>query len=76
MSEIVPAEGKVLSQGELVMTVNGQPRQKADLSQLIWSISEIFTGTPEGVGPVVAGDPIEGRVQGAGEIRLKIGPAE
>jgi fumarylpyruvate hydrolase len=88
----VPAEGTVLSQGELAMTVNGQPRQKSDLSQLIWSIPEIiadlstfyhlqpgdliFTGTPEGVGPVVAGDRIEGRVQGVGEISLEIGPAE
>jgi fumarylpyruvate hydrolase len=92
VSEIVPAEGTVLSQGELAMTVNGQPRQKSDLSQLIWSIPEIiadlstfyhlqpgdliFTGTPEGVGPVVAGDRIEGRVQGVGEISLEIGPAE
>ena len=74
------------------MTVNGEPRQKADLSQLIWSITEIiadlskfyhlqpgdliFTGTPEGVGPVVTGDRIEGHVEGVGEISLNIGPAE
>ena len=36
----------------------------------------IFTGTPEGVGPVVAGDRLEGRVEGVGEIVLNIGPAE
>ena len=92
VSEVVPAERTVLSQGELALTVNGQPRQKSDLSQLIWSIPEIiadlskfyhlqpgdliFTGTPEGVGPVVAGDRIEGHVQGVGQISVEIGPAE
>lgn len=92
VSEIVPAQGALLTRGELVMTVNGQPRQKADLSHLIWSVPEIiadlskfyhlqpgdliFTGTPEGVGPVVAGDRIEGRVEGVGGINLKIGPAQ
>jgi fumarylpyruvate hydrolase len=36
----------------------------------------IYTGTPEGVGPVVAGDLIEGSIAGVGTIRLAIGPAE
>jgi fumarylpyruvate hydrolase len=93
VSEIVPAEGRsVINHGEISMTVNGQPRQKADLRQLIWSIREIiadlskfyhlqpgdliFTGTPEGVGPVVPGDRIEGRIEGVGEVGLAIGPAE
>ena len=92
VSQIVPAAGRVLDRGELALTVHGEPRQKADLSQLIWSITEIiadlskfyhlqpgdliFTGTPEGVGPVVTGDRIEGRVEGVGEISLNIGPAE
>jgi len=92
VSEIVPMPGKVLDKGELVMTVNGQPRQKSDLSMLIWNIREliadlskfyhlqpgdlIFTGTPEGVGPLVAGDRIEGHVEGVGEITLVVSPAE
>jgi fumarylpyruvate hydrolase len=92
VSEIVPMRGTVLEHGKLVMTVNGQPRQKSDLNKLIWNIREliadlskfyhlqpgdlIFTGTPEGVGPVVAGDRIEGRVEGVGEITLEIGAAE
>src|SRR5437899_9680654 len=92
VSEIVPMPGKVLDKGELVMTVNGQPRQKSDLSMLIWNIREliadlskfyhlqpgdlIFTGTPEGVGPLVAGDRIEGHVEGVGEITLVVGRAE
>lgn len=92
VSEIVPMQGTVLSHGDLVLTVNGQPRQKSDLDKLIWNIPEliadlstfyhlqpgdlIFTGTPEGVGPVVAGDRIEGLVAGVGEIALTIGAAE
>jgi len=90
VSEIVPAAGAVLASGELALTVNGEPRQKSDLRHLIWSIPEIladlskfyhlapgdliFTGTPEGVGPVVPGDRIDGHVQGVGEIHLTVGP--
>ncbi|HSI57873.1 MAG TPA: fumarylacetoacetate hydrolase family protein [Ideonella sp.] len=92
VSEIVPMPGQVLTQGELALTVNGQPRQKSDLNKLIWNIRElvadlskfyhlqpgdlIFTGTPEGVGPVVAGDRIDGHVAGVGEIVLQVGAAE
>ena len=65
VSEIVPAPGEVITRGALTMSVNGDVRQKADLSQLIWNVAEIiadlsrfyrlqpgdliFTGTPEGV---------------------------
>jgi fumarylpyruvate hydrolase len=92
VSEIVPMQGTVLDHGDLAMTVNGQPRQKSDLDKLIWNIPEliadlskfyhlqpgdlIFTGTPEGVGPVVPGDRIDGHVAGVGEIALTIGAAE
>jgi fumarylpyruvate hydrolase len=92
VSEIVPMPGTTLGKGELVMTVNGQVKQKSDLSKLIWSIPEliadlsqfyhlqpgdlIFTGTPEGVGPLQPGDHIEGRIEGVGTISLTVGPAE
>ncbi len=92
ISEVVPARGRVLASGEISLSVNGAVKQSANLGQLIWSIPEliadlsgfyhlvpgdlIYTGTPEGVGPVVAGDRIEGRVEGVGEISLVIGPAE
>jgi fumarylpyruvate hydrolase len=92
VSEIVPMAGVVIDRGELAMTVNGQPRQKSDVDKLIWNIREliadlsrfyhlqpgdlIYTGTPEGVGPVVPGDRIEGHVAGVGRIVLNIGPAE
>ena len=91
-SQIVPMPGAVIDQGELSLNVNGQTKQHSDVNKLIWNIREIiadlslfyhlqpgdliYTGTPEGVGPVVAGDRIEGRVEGVGTIVLTIGPAE
>ena len=33
----------------------------------------IYTGTPEGVGPVQPGDVLAGRIEGVGEIALTIG---
>ena len=42
VSEIVPMQGVLLDKGELAMAVNGQPRQKSDLSMLIWSIRELI----------------------------------
>ena len=92
VSEIVPMPGVVLERGALALSVNGQVRQQSDISMLIWNLREviadlsrfyhlqtgdlIFTGTPEGVGPVVAGDRIEGHIDGVGEIRLHVGAAE
>jgi fumarylpyruvate hydrolase len=35
----------------------------------------IFMGTPAGVGPVVAGDVLEGSVEGVGDFRLTMGEA-
>ena len=69
-----------------------QIKQRADISQLIHKVPEviahlstfyhlhpgdlIYTGTPEGVGPVNAGDVLEGTIAGVGTIALTIGPAE
>jgi fumarylpyruvate hydrolase len=92
VSEVVPMPGKVIDQGALELRVNGVTKQQSDINKLIWNIPEliadlskyyhlqagdlIFTGTPEGVGPVVAGDRIDGSVQGVGSIVLHVGPAE
>jgi fumarylpyruvate hydrolase len=92
VSEIAPMPGVVLEKGALEMSVNGQMRQKSDLSKLIWNIPElladlskfyhlqpgdlIFTGTPEGVGPLLPGDRIEGRVEGVGSVALNVGAPE
>lgn len=70
------------------LSVNGAIRQKSDLSKLIWSLDEvisnlstlfalepgdlIFSGTPEGVGPVVRGDLMEGSVDGIGTLNVRM----
>jgi fumarylpyruvate hydrolase len=70
------------------LKVNGQDKQRSDTSKLIWSVAEtvsylsryfrlepgdlIYTGTPEGVGPVVKGDLMEGGVEGLGTLRAKV----
>ena len=36
----------------------------------------IYTGTPEGVGPVLPGDTITGSVLGVGSISLQVAAAE
>jgi fumarylpyruvate hydrolase len=90
-SEIVAMPGAVVEQGEIALAVNGQTRQKSDLSRLIWNVREIiedlssfyhlqpgdliYTGTPDGVGPVQVGDRLSGHVAGIGEIVLSVGPA-
>ncbi len=59
---------------------------------MVWSVPEIishlsqyyhllpgdliYTGTPAGVGPVVAGDRISGEIEGLSPIALVLGPAE
>lgn len=74
------------------LEVNGETRQDATLAELVWSVEEvishlshfyrlgagdvILTGTPAGVGPVVAGDVITGGIDGLKPIRLTIGEAE
>lgn len=91
VSEVVPMPGVVLEAGALALAVNGQVRQQSNLDKLIWNLRElladlslfyrlqpgdlIFTGTPEGVGPVQPGDRIDGHIDGVGEIALKVGPA-
>jgi len=90
-SEIVPMPGVVIDQADLSLSVNAQVKQHSNVDKLIWNIREIiadlslfyhlqpgdliYTGTPEGVGPVVAGDQIEGQVEGVGTISLTVGPA-
>lgn len=62
----------------ITLAVNGAVRQSAHLSDMIWSVAEIIadlstlytllpgdlimTGTPAGVGPVLRGDLMEGRI--------------
>ena len=77
------------AKGAVTLDVNGERRQTGDLDQLIWTLPEmiaglsrlfelrpgdlIFTGTPSGVGPVMKGDGLEGRVEGVGSLSLTVG---
>lgn len=78
----------VIDKAAITLDVNGTRRQVSDIDQLIWNIPEtiaylsglfelapgdlIFTGTPEGVGAVVQGDVLVGKVDGLGELRVQI----
>ena len=91
-AEIIPMGGVVIEHGEIALEVNGQSKQKSDIGKLIWNVREIiadlslfyhlqpgdliYTGTPEGVGAVVTGDRLSGRVEGVGEVSLTIGASE
>lgn len=83
-----PAEGFDPSSGGIRLDVNGETRQRADLSDMIWSVPEtiaelsryvalapgdlIFTGTPEGVGAVARGDRLFGLIDGLEPIEIRL----
>jgi fumarylpyruvate hydrolase len=74
--------------GLIWIEVNGERRQQADLSEMIWNVPEIvaelstlfelvpgdliFTGTPAGVGPVQRGDSLVGGIDGLETLRTTI----
>ncbi|HEY2534583.1 MAG TPA: fumarylacetoacetate hydrolase family protein [Xanthobacteraceae bacterium] len=77
------------SKGRIVLKVNGKVRQDGNLDQMIWTVPEIIsklsemvalapgdiimTGTPSGVAATVAGDKLEGEVEGVGTLNVSIG---
>jgi len=77
-----------IDNASISLEVNGEPRQHSTISKLIWNISEtiehlstawslqpgdlIYSGTPEGVGAVVAGDTMVGQITGLPELCLKV----
>ncbi|WKU18279.1 fumarylacetoacetate hydrolase family protein [Advenella alkanexedens] len=77
-----------LNSGEIHLTVNGKTTQKSNITHLIWSVSEtianlstlfelkegdlIMTGTPEGVGAVVAGDTMVASIEGLKSITVAV----
>jgi fumarylpyruvate hydrolase len=82
------AEVGHLDRGRIWIEVNGELRQQADLSEMIWSVPEIvaelstlfdlapgdliFTGTPAGVGPLQRGDSLVGGIDGLETLRTTI----
>jgi fumarylpyruvate hydrolase len=86
---IVPAaQAGDIEHAEISLQVNGQDRQRSNVSKLIWNMAEtiehlsaawelqpgdlIFTGTPEGVAAVVAGDTLVGQVAGLPSLTVKV----
>lgn len=82
------AQAGDVTAAEIALQVNGQDRQRSQVSKLIWNIAEtiehlsaawelqpgdlIYTGTPEGVAAVVAGDTLHGMVSGLSPITLQV----
>jgi fumarylpyruvate hydrolase len=74
------------AKGAVWVKVNGQTKQSGDLNQQIWKVEEtisilsglvalapgdvIYNGTPAGVGPVVAGDKLDGHIDGVGDLSV------
>ncbi len=82
------AQAGEVNQAEISLQVNGADRQRSQVSKLIWNVAEtiahlsaawelqpgdlIYTGTPEGVAAVVAGDLLVGQVAGLEPLKMKI----
>ncbi len=82
------AECRVGADTAIRLEVNGAVRQQSTIGKLIWSIAEIiehlsaawtlapgdlvFTGTPEGVAAVVAGDVLRAQVDGVGTLQVEV----
>ena len=77
-----------VTEGEIKIAVNGHVKQKSDINLMIWDVPHIihhlsqqitlqpgdliFTGTPEGVGPVVSGDTMVGQIAKLGELTIQV----
>ena len=87
ISAIRPAAGPPPG-GRIALLVNGAVRQQATVADMIWNVAEIvaqasslwrlapgdliFTGTPEGVGPLVPGDAVHAQVEAVGALDFTI----
>lgn len=89
IGEIIPkADIGALERASISLEINETQRQFSDISEMIWSISEIiaelsklfelhagdiiFTGTPQGVGPVQPGDRLHATIEHVGELNLLV----
>ena len=83
------AQTGLLTRGAIRLDVNGARRQQGDLGDMIWDVPHtlaflsqlyellpgdlVFTGTPSGVGAVVAGDRLDGHIDGLSPLAIAIG---
>ena len=77
-----------LGDRRIALTVNGELRQEGKLSEMVWPVDALLAhlstlyrlqpgdlvmmGTPSGVGPVVAGDRLEGTIEGLRPVSLTL----
>ena len=82
------AQAGDVNNAEISLLVNGTDRQRSNVAKLIWNVAEtiehlsaawelqagdlIYTGTPEGVAAVVAGDMLVGEVAGLGQLKVTV----
>ncbi len=82
------AQAGDVANAEIYIQVNGKDKQRSNVAKLIWNIGEtiehisnawelqpgdlIYSGTPEGVAAVVAGDTMYGFVTGLTPITVKV----
>ncbi|MDB5742039.1 MAG: fumarylacetoacetate hydrolase [Polaromonas sp.] len=82
------AQAGDINHAEISLQVGNQDRQRSNVSKLIWNVAEtiehlsaawelqpgdlIYTGTPEGVAAVVAGDTMVGRIAGLEPLTVKV----
>jgi 2-keto-4-pentenoate hydratase/2-oxohepta-3-ene-1,7-dioic acid hydratase in catechol pathway len=73
---------------DLTLSVNGEPRQKANTRDMIHSVPQliefassfytlypgdvIFTGTPSGVGPIKSGDVLTAEIESIGKMTIAV----
>jgi 2-keto-4-pentenoate hydratase/2-oxohepta-3-ene-1,7-dioic acid hydratase in catechol pathway len=73
---------------DLWLTVNGEPRQRSNTRRMVYDVARlieyatsfytlypgdlIFSGTPEGVGPVKPGDEIRAGIERIGEFGIRV----
>lgn len=91
MTALVPA-GQIghPREGAIWLSVNGQERQRSDLSRQIWPVADvisqlsayitlrpgdlIMTGTPTGVAALQPGDVVNAAIEGIGALEMRVGP--
>ena len=82
------SEVKDIHNAELWLKVDNDTKQHSNVNHLIWSVAEtisylskyftlepgdlIFTGTPEGVGPVERGEHMQGHVDGLTPLNVRV----
>ena len=87
ISAIKPWTGSA-PQGRITISVNGAIKQDSVVSLMIWNVAEIiaeasklwtlapgdliYTGTPDGVGPLVSGDKVAGEIDGVGQLSFTV----